>query len=61
MVNIYLLPADEGDFIFYTLLQEKKDVLKEHIEKQKDFQEKRAAYRDVENIDLTAAVEQKNQ
>lgn len=61
MVNIYLLPADEGDFIFYTLLQEKKDVLKEHIEKQKDFQEKRAAYRDVENLDLTAAVEQKNQ
>ena len=49
------------DFNFYALLQEKKDVLKDHMEKKKDFQEKRAAYRDVENLDLTAAVEQKNQ
>ncbi|MCI8706467.1 MAG: hypothetical protein HFH44_07020 [Lachnospiraceae bacterium] len=49
------------DFNFYALLQEKKGVLKDHMEKKKDFQEKRAAYRDVENLDLTAAVEQKNQ
>lgn len=49
------------DFNFYTLLQEKEDVLKEYIEKQKDFQEKKIPYRDVENLDLMAAVEQKNQ